>query len=89
MPKINQLITLDQRISMLQTCYNNAGRNYQGKRVKAATITGFADKLFLEMIEQVKATERNAVRVQKEKPKKRVPKKKAERLLKKAARTKK
>lgn len=81
MTKIKELIPIDTRISMLQTCYNTAGSNYQSKSVKPEVLTGYANLLYLTMMKQIVSTESNKIIANK--IKKQMPKKKAQLLLKK------
>jgi hypothetical protein len=53
MKKIKQLLTVDQRVSMFQTAMNNAGRNFEGKKVKSERIAVFAADLYRAALKDI------------------------------------
>lgn len=54
-------IYFENRISMLQTCYNVSGNNHAGKHVDPSKITADAFTMFKDMLRQLAASERGAV----------------------------
>lgn len=53
MGKIKESITLEERISLFQTCMNNSGRNFEGKRVKAKKMADYAMNLYKLSIKEI------------------------------------
>ena len=78
-------ISIDIRISMLQTCYNTAGSNYQTKSVKPETLSDYANKLYLMMMKQIAVTERDRLLAPKTRTTKKVTKTKADAIKKRIA----
>jgi hypothetical protein len=53
MAKIKQVITPENRISMFQTAMNNAGRNFQGKRIPVSKMAEFATQFYKIAIAEI------------------------------------
>jgi len=53
MKKIKELITLDTRISLFQTAMNNAGRNFNGKKVPVKKMAEFATDFYKVAIKEI------------------------------------
>lgn len=88
--KMKELIPIDVRISMLQTCMNVSGNNFQGKMKPSKVLLNYAFNLYSGMMKQIAATEMNKLlQVKSTDVKKVVPRKKTNALLKKLAKSKK
>lgn len=55
--KLRELLTIDHRVSALQTCYNNAGRAFEGKKPEPSELTAYAFILYKAFIGQIMAGE--------------------------------
>jgi hypothetical protein len=53
MRRIKEIITVDSRISMFQTAMNNAGRNFQGKRIPVEKMAKFASDFYKLAIKEI------------------------------------
>jgi hypothetical protein len=51
--RIGDWITIETRISLFQTCMNNSGRNFEGKRVKVKRMADFAIELYKLGIKEI------------------------------------
>ena len=51
--KIKNIITIEDRISLFQTSMNNAGRNYNGRRVEVTKMAKFAANLYALAIKEI------------------------------------
>ena len=53
MTRIKEIITVENRISMFQTAMNNAGRNFQGKRISVEKMAKFASDFYKLAIKEI------------------------------------
>lgn len=53
MEKVKDVIPLETRISLFQTAMNNAGRNFEGKRVPVKRMAAFATDFYQLAITEV------------------------------------
>ena len=51
--RVKDLIPMETRISLFQTAMNNAGRNYEGKRVKVKVMSAFAMEFYKLAIKEI------------------------------------
>jgi len=52
-PKIKELIAPEHRISLFQTSMNNAGRNFEGKKVSVSKMADFASSFYKLAIREI------------------------------------
>ncbi len=53
MKKIKEVLGVDQRISLFQTAMNNAGRNFEGKKVNVKVMAKFAEEFYKLAIKEI------------------------------------
>lgn len=53
MKKIKEVLTISDRISLFQTAMNNAGRNFEGKRVPVKKMSDFATNFYKLAIKEI------------------------------------